>query len=225
MTGAAFGAITRDVAGLVEGNAALAETIREIGGADGLIEAFLDTALGMVGLAVAGYQVSAVLRLRTEETSGLAEPLLALPIPRTRWAGGHVVVSLIWSSVLLLVLGATIALTDQLRGGSSGIGAGDIVLAAAAQVPAGWVLGGLCLLLIGWLPRASGLAWAVLAVAVLLGFLGELLQLPRALIDLSPFAHVPGVGEWSATPVLVLTAIALAAAALGLVGLRRRNIG
>lgn len=225
-TGAAFGAITRDVASLVEGNAALEEAIGQIGGADGLVEAYLGTALGMTALAVAGYLVSAVLRVRTEESAGLAESVLAAPLPRARWGSAHPLVGAVGSVLLLLVVGGTLAGTSALRGGAGGVGAGETAVAALAQAPAIWVLGALGLALIGWLPRAAAaLTWAALAVAVVLGLFGELLQLPQGLIDVSPFAHTPGVGAVSAGPLLILTGMALALTVFGLVGLTRRNIG
>ncbi len=46
-------------------------------------------------------------------------------------------------------------------------------------------------------------------------------------MDLSPFAHVPKLpgGTFSATPVVALTAVAALLGAVGLAGLRRRDIG
>ena len=55
------------------------------------------------------------------------------------------------------------------------------------------VLGGFAVALFGLLPRFAGLAWAALVVALLLGQLGELLQLPQWLMDVSPYTHVPQV--------------------------------
>ena len=59
------------------------------------------------------------------------------------------------------------------------------------QIPATLVLGGLAVALFGWLPRFTSLAWAALVVALLLGQLGQLLQLPQWLMDVSPYTHMP----------------------------------
>jgi ABC-2 type transport system permease protein len=55
---------------------------------------------------------------------------------------------------------------------------------------------------------------------------GPALDVPQAVLDLSPFGHLPklpgGGMEWP--PVLVLTAFAAALVAAGLAGLRRRDM-
>ena len=80
--------------------------------------------------------------------------------------------------------------------------------------------------LFGWLPRFTALAWAALLVALLLGQLGQLLQLPQWLMDVSPYTHIPLVPtqdvRW--TPLIVLTLIAFGLIAAGIVGFRRRDV-
>ena len=89
-----------------------------------------------------------------------------------------------------------------------------------------WVLAGLAVLLYGLLPRLASVTWAVLAVCVLLGQLGAVLELSQWLLDLSPFTHTPQVlgGHWHPTPLWLLTAVALAMAATGLTAFRRRDL-
>ncbi|HEY5879966.1 MAG TPA: hypothetical protein VIU11_13725, partial [Nakamurella sp.] len=59
-----------------------------------------------------------------------------------------------------------------------------------------------------------------------LGQLGELLQLPQWIMNLSPYSHVPQVPvaamDW--TPMVVLTLVAAALMAIGVVGFRRRDV-
>ena len=80
--------------------------------------------------------------------------------------------------------------------------------------------------LFGWLPRLTSLAWAALAVALLLGQLGQLLQLPQWLMDISPYTHIPLVPtqdvRWA--PLIVLTLIAATLIAAGIAGFRRRDV-
>ena len=70
-------------------------------------------------------------------------------------------------------------------------------------------------------------SWTALAVCGLIGVLGPALNLSRAALDISPFTHVPRLpgGVFSVVPLLWLTAFALAAGAVALAGLRRRDIG
>ncbi len=81
-------------------------------------ELFLATAMVMNGVLVAGFTVSSVLRLRTEELEGRAEPVLATPVSRQRWmlsqlavAGGGTV-TVVMCSGLLLGLGYAVRVGD-----------------------------------------------------------------------------------------------------------------
>ena len=102
-----------------------------------------------------------------------------------------------------------------------------LVGGALVQLPAVWVLAGLALALFGLLPRLAAGAWAALAVCLLLGQFGRLLQLDQWVLDLSPFTHLPRTlgTAVDAAPLLWLTAVAAGLVALGLVGLRRRDVG
>lgn len=122
-------------------------------------------------------------------------------------------------------IGAISGLIHGIRVDDIGGQLGRLTLAALAQTPAVWVMAALTMLLVGWLPRAAAAAWGVLLACVVLGQFGAILALPAALIDASPFGHVPGLGNLTVAPLAVLTAIALVLVSAGLLGLRRRDIG
>jgi ABC-2 type transport system permease protein len=102
-----------------------------------------------------------------------------------------------------------------------------LTAAAAAQIPALWVLAAVAALLIGWLPRAVNAVWGVLAVLIVIGVFGDMLRLPQLLRDVSPFAptsHVPSAAmPYGAA--IVLCVVAVVGLAAGAVGLARRDIG
>ena len=66
-----------------------------------------------------------------------------------------------------------------------------------------------------------------MALAGFIGLFGPALNLAQAVLDISPFTHVPKLpgGAFSAVPLLWLSAFVLVLAAAGLAGLRRRDIG
>jgi ABC-2 type transport system permease protein len=114
-----------------------------------------------------------------------------------------------------------------------GISIGDMsdvpYLTAAALVftPALWVLAGVALALFGLVPRATAVAWGVLALCLFIGIFGQLADLPGWVLDLSPFQHVPAMPEagFALGPLVILTAVAAALAAAGLAGFRARDAG
>ena len=60
-----------------------------------------------------------------------------------------------------------------------------------------------------------------------MGFLGQVLQLPRWMVELSPFQHTPQLpaASLSVPSLAVLTAIALVLTGIGALAVRRRDIG
>ncbi|WP_238425089.1 hypothetical protein [Micromonospora parastrephiae] len=216
-----------DAAGdAVKGNQQVAEILARFGGTSALAEAYLGGTLSLTALAAAGYGIQAALRARGEETAGRAEPLLATAVSRTRWLAAHLLFALLGPVVVLAVAGLATGLAYGVSVGDVGGEVPRLLGAGLAQVPAVWVLSGLAALLVGWLPRVSGAAWAVLAVCLLLGQLGAVLKLDQWALDLSPFTHTPQVlgHDWTATPLAILTAITVALLALALTTFRSRDV-
>ncbi|MEE6261875.1 ABC transporter permease [Plantactinospora sonchi] len=227
-----FGVTVGSLSGAVEqafsDSTGAARTLRELGGGSGsLVDAFYAAMLAMVGAMVAGYVVQALLRVRAEESTGRAEPTLATATGRLRWLGGHLVVVLLGAVALLGLAGLATGLVAGLTVGDLGDRTTDLTVAALVQVAPALILGGFVLTVFGLLPRlAVGLGWAGFTLSLVLGQLGELLNLPRAVRDISPFSHVPALpaAELSATPLLLLGAVAVALGGAGLLLFRRRDL-
>ncbi len=219
--GAAFGSIANDIGNVIGDSADVRDALTKLGGTRQLSDAYLSATLQVLALVAAGYAIQATLRLRSEETSGRAEPLLATATSRIVWAIGHMAFALLGTLGLMLVAGAFAGLTDALQTGHSS----DFLRVlhnAVLQAPAAWVLGGIALALFGALPRATTAAWGALAICLALAELGPVVDLPQTLMDLSPFVHSPQLGTTGLAPI-ALTAIAAAFAAAGLAALPPRR--
>lgn len=129
------------------------------------------------------------------------------------------------SVILLFAYGSGIGITRAISAEDAGQ-LPRLIGASLAYAPALWVFVGVAAALFGLLPRASAAAWALLGVLAFVGFLGPLLELPDWVYDLSPIEHVPDlpVADFTVTPLLVLTAIAVGLLAVGLIGFRRRDV-
>ncbi|MGW3423226.1 ABC transporter permease [Streptomyces phaeochromogenes] len=217
--GVAFGGITTGATDLVGDNERTREIIERMGGQSGITDAFLATMVGMLGMVAALYVVQSVLRLHAEETSQRAEPVLANAVGRLRWASGHLLIAFGGATLIMLVggLGLTLGYGQDLP---------TILGACLVQLPAIWTIGGLAVLLHGVSPTVAPGAWGAAGATLLLGWIGPALDLPATILDLSPFGHLPKLpgGEMAWTPVLVLTAIAVALVGVGLGALRRRDL-
>ena len=217
--GVVFGGMVEGAADIVGDNEQAKQIFERMGGQSALTDAFLATMVGLFGMIAALYVVGSVMRLHGEETSQRAEPLLANALGRLRWAAGHLVIA--FGGAALIMSLAAVGLYV-----SYGRDFGAILGAALAQLPAIWLLGGLAVLLWGAVPKAAAAAWGAAGLALVLGWIGPALNLPQAVLDVSPFGHLPKLPgptmEW--TPLVVLTAIAVALTAAGLWRLRHRDV-
>jgi ABC-2 type transport system permease protein len=179
----------------------------------------------ILALVAAGFAIQSALRIRTEESSDRAEPVLATPVSRTRWASSHLLIAFAGSLLVLALSGAAFGLADAAVTGTTDA-IGDGVVGMLAFTPAVWVLVGISATLVGLLPRATVLSWAALGVCFVIGMFGQLLDLPPWVQDGSPFQHVPAypVADLDPVPLALLLALATALTAAGLAGLRRRDL-
>ena len=231
-TFAASGAAAKGIGSLLGGSQQLRNAFNRLGGEAGITNAYLAAIMSLAGLAAAAYATSAVLRLRTEETGGQAEPLLATATSRIRWGLSHIAIAVVGTAALLAVAGVAAGLGYGLRTGSAGPEVARLLGAAMVQLPASLAVAGAAVVLFGLAPRASVAgAWTVVGVVVLIALFGQVLQLSQWVLDVSPFAHVPKLPGAEVTlhttgaPLLWLGLAAVALAAAGLAGLRRRDIG
>jgi ABC-2 type transport system permease protein len=220
LLGLIFGGVGGSVLDIAKDNQGLTDIFARLGGSTELVDSYLAGTAGIAGLIAACYAVQATLRLRDEETTGRAEAVLATSVSRLTWAGSHLLFSLLGPALALFAEGVATGLVYT-QGDFAGI-LGGVLL----QLPAVWVLASVAVLLFGVLPRWSAAAWAAPAACLLILLVGGTLQLNHWLLDVSPFTHVPHLpgGAVSAAPVLTLLAVALVVGAVGLAGLRRRNI-
>jgi ABC-2 type transport system permease protein len=216
--GLIFGGVGDSVVQLAADSAGVDEMFTRIGGAGAVTDAYFATTAAMCGLIAACYAVQAALRMRDEEQSGHAEAVLSTSVGRLAWASSHLLFALIGPAVALFAEGLL-----------SGIVHGDpgpVLAASLAQLPAVWVLAGVTMLLVGTLPGLASIAWGAIAACLLLLLVGPLLELSQWVLDLSPFTHVPHLpgSAFTVLPLVLLTGLAAALGAAGLVALGRRDI-
>ncbi|UOT06419.1 anibiotic ABC transporter [Rhodococcus opacus] len=223
-----YGAIADQIDDFLGEGEQVADMMEQLGGGTtNMVDAYFAAIFGMMAIAVAGYAVQALLRMRGEESAGRLEPVLATAVSRPRWMLAHIGLVTVGIVVLQALTGAATGfayglVTDDVPGKVV-----NLTGAALVFVPAIGVIAALAVLAVGGVPAwAAGLSWGALAGCLIFGFLGSLLGLPQAVRDLSPFTHVPPVpaAEVTATPLVWLAVIAVVVGAVGVVLFRRRDL-
>jgi ABC-2 type transport system permease protein len=174
-----------------------------------------------VAFAAAGQAVAA----RTEEAEGRLENLLALPVSRTAWLGGRLVVAVVFVVATGIVAGASAWLGAATQ--HTGVEFGSLVNAGLNVVPPALFILGLGLFVLGGWPRqVATVLYGYLAWSFLVEIIGGIIHLDHWFMDTSVFFHmVPAPAtapNWTSAGVMV--GVAALAAAAGFVLLARRDV-
>jgi ABC-2 type transport system permease protein len=222
--GGVLGSIAHNVAGLLD-SPGMAAIIEQLGGKQGLTDAFLAAEMGVIATIVAAYGIAAAGRLRAEETAGHDEIMLSTAAGRGRVSVAHWLVALAGVAWLLLVAGFAAGVGHALAIGDPSQVA-RVTIAAAARVPGAWVLVGLVVTTWGVWPRATAAVWGAYVAFIVVGEFGQLWGVPQAVINLSPFVHSPILPgpDPNLGGLLWLTALTAMLLAAGTTAFRRRDL-
>jgi ABC-2 type transport system permease protein len=196
-----------------------------LGATDDVLDGYLSFMALYDAIIVSAFVILALHKVRGEETSGRAEPVLATTTARVRWLGTHLLVVCAGAAAMLLVTGLAFGIGAAASTGDVGQVAA-MTAAHAVRIPELLVFAAVGVLLYGIAPRALPLVWLVFAYAVLLALFGTLLNLPQWAHDLSPLDHIGRVPVEDAGIVSVLTLCTVAAVttAAGFAAFRRRDL-
>lgn len=191
------------------------------------------TILGFLGLIGVVFGVAVALQVawrmgaaRGEEESGRVEAILARPVSRLRWLGGHALLSLL-GGVLFLATTGTALWLGVAASGSDEITWDNAMRSVLNTLPVVMLIGGLAVFTFGLLPRLTvAIPVTVTVVGYIVTLLGPALSWPAWVLNLSPFTHlawVPAV-PWAATSGIVMTCLGLMLAGDGLLAFHRRDV-
>lgn len=197
----------------------------ELAGVGSATDAYLSTTMLIMGLMVAGFVASSVLRVRSEEHAQRLDIVLAGPVSRRRWLSSQLVVAALGTAVVMTAcgLGSGVGYALQV---SDGQAIATMLGAALHLLPGLAIVGAVAVLLCGAFRRATWAAWVFVAAVAVIEMLGETLDLPSWSRDLSPFQHLgrrPGTEvDWLAMVLLLVVAAVIAA--MGIQAFVRRDL-
>ena len=223
--GGVFGGLSGDFGAVLRGSGQqMNEIFTRIGGSHDLSLAFLGAIFSLVNAAVAATAALCVLTARREEAALRAEPLLARAVGRVRWMGSHLLVAAVAAVLTAAVGGATMAGAA----GASGVSdAPRIFVSGLNALPVTALFAGLAVFAVAVVPRqASALTIGVLGAGVLITLFGGMLNLPDAVLKVSPFGHVAQMpaADFDLGGSAALIGIGAALAVAGLVVFARRDV-
>ena len=222
-----FGLLARDFA---EAAADLATTLAVVEASLGW--SGLDTAAGIVAwsflfavLLLAVFAAGQAAAIREEEATWRIEHLLVRPVSRVRWLLIRIAVAAAAVVVIALIAGVVAWAATSVVG--TPVTLAEASAAAVNIVPVGLLALGFGIAVFGLAPRLTApLSYGLVIGAFLLDFVGGLLELPEAVLDLSPFRHlaaVPAV-DMNLGAAVVMLAVAVTGVVAGTVAFRRRDL-
>jgi len=162
---------------------------------------------------------------RREEASQQLETLLALPVGRTGWLTGRLLLAA-GGAVAIALLTGLLTWAGVVAGGTS-VSLGQMLEAGANCLPVALLFLGIAALAYAAAPRASAaISYGLLVLSFLWQAVGALLGAPSWLAGLTPFGHVALVPAepFRAVDAVIMIGIGVAAAAVGLAVFRRRDL-
>jgi len=165
------------------------------------------------------------LRPRTEEREGRAEGILARSVSRENYLAGYVVPAFA-ASILQPIASALGLYVSSVAVLDEPIALGFLLRANLVFVPALWVMIGAAVLLVGVLPRASGVIWAYFGFSFFTEFMGRMLDLPQWLEKCTPFGYIPilPVDDVNLMTLCMVAGVGLALTLVGSVFYERRDL-
>lgn len=225
--GIMVGVIITEFGDLIKENEQVAEIMKALGNGSDTTNIILGSMMSLMALAIAGYAIQALQRMRAEEVSGQLEPVLATNVGRWKWMFSHMGCAFAGIVTLSLILGVSSGIAYLISSDSTLAKASLAIPAALVHIPAILVVAGFAISVFGLLPRLSiAFSWLFFGLCMLMGQFGAVLDLPQWLLNISPFTHTPFVPatEVEFMPVIAMTAIALVLVYCGLISFRNRDI-
>lgn len=220
--GAVFGAISPSFDAF--DSEGIQEMLQRIGGEGAFRDTLLAAVVSVVAIIVSCFAIAVIVHGSADEHDGRTEQVLATATSRSREFTATTLVAFGGATWLLLVSGVTLAAGV---GNDSDHSLVFLATSALAQAPAVWTVIALAALCYAWRSRLALLGWGLVLLFTTLGEVGEMLDLPRWLIDLSPYSHAAGMPQedFALGPALALTGIAVVLTALAWWRYRGRDIG
>lgn len=220
-----FGLINGVFADSIDDSSDPPEAFNDLFGEGNLVAGYLAFSATLTAYLMAVFAITAIQGLRTDETGGRGEPVLATPVGRSAWLGANLLVTMATLVAMALIIGAATGVGAAIVTGDGGHVL-DLVAAQLSQLPAVAVVCAAAVACFGAVPGTTTATWGIVGFGIFAGTFGQVLDPPQLVLDLSPFEHPAQIplDRFAAMPAMLLSIIATAGIGVGLVSFRHRDI-
>ncbi|WP_066188020.1 ABC transporter permease [Gracilibacillus timonensis] len=222
LIGSAFAAILNELEVFLAEN----ETIQELLTAEGsLIEQFVLLLMAMMAVFITAPVILSILKLRGEEQAQRTELLYSRSLSRLQWYMSYTLLAILIVCIFPVLLAFSIwgigsLTTDNMMSWQ------DVFGSAIIYIPALLVVAGITLCLLGWLPKLTSISWILVIYGFIVIYLGDLLDLPKGVKNLSLYEHIPAYPseDFSLSVCLLFLLISCLLILFGFIGYRQRDM-
>lgn len=216
--------LSGDIATLIGGDDTTGQVFRDLLGGTDAYQAFISYICQMVAIMVAAAGISQITSYRAEEKARIVDMQRSTGVRRYAPLAAATTIALASVVGLVAVMHASGALGLATQEQTLDDDYSALAWASWSLLGAVVVLVGIAIAIIGWIPVASGWVWAPLALSAVITLMGEILQIPEWVIDLSPLTHAlePGSDQWWIPAAMGAAGVAFAI--FGLAGPAKRDI-
>lgn len=222
--GISYGSILGDLEGFLNSSEIIEQMIPQAEGMN-ITERFITMLITILSILGTIPILIYVLKLNGEEKRNRSEQILSKAVSRNSLLGSYTIIALISAPIIQLIslLGLWSAGIFVME---DPISLNSLIKAGFVHLPAMWMMVGLAVLLIGFMPKLTSLTWAYLGYSFFIVYMGDMLQLPEWMANLSPFGHIPQIPieEINFLSLTILTIISILLIGAGLMGYKRRDI-
>ncbi|WP_303861860.1 ABC transporter permease [Alkalibaculum bacchi] len=190
-----------------------------------MTQRFITMLIQIMSIFTAIPAVLTILRLKKDEKLGLMENFYSRALSRNKVMSSHTIIAFLSTIIMQGSIGLGLYLTS-IGVMEQNLVLGNTMVEVFIYLPAIWVIIGLSLLFVGTWSKGSSLVWLYIVFTFIVLYLGNLLDFPQWLNDLSTFNHIPEISQdlinW--TPVYALSALALFLGFVGFTGYNKRDI-
>jgi len=222
--GVSYGSVFGDLELFIENNDMLKEFFAS-NSKYSLTEQFLTMLMTIMSIFSTVPALVAIFKLKGEEKKGRLDHLFSKPLSRTRLMGAYLSIAFIVTIVMQLLTVLSLWLTGNAVMVEP-ISLMVMLKASFVYLPALWTMIGLAVLLVGYFPSFTGIAWGYLIYSFFVVYMGELIGFPKWLSSISPFGLTPRipVEDMNVIVVIVLTIVAIILSLIGFKGYRQRDL-